>query len=205
MAGTPLKNLRMFQELCGKRALQNVILVTTMWDEIEETVGAQREKELKGKHWKPMIDRGSTTARYRGTFASAWEIVDYFAQDLTRRQAVLLQKEMVDMQKQLRETNAGQELYQTLEALIKKQRSLIHEIRQHTKREGDENMLLVLKAEYEVIRKQLAGTISGAQALRLPLGRRLLRFLRAPTGFMGRNGSVEISQFWADKPTNIRI
>ena len=33
MAGTLLKNLRMFEELCGKDALKNVILTTTMWDE----------------------------------------------------------------------------------------------------------------------------------------------------------------------------
>jgi hypothetical protein len=63
MARSPLKNLRMFQELCGKKALQNVVLVTTMWDEVNEAVGVQMEKELKDKYWK-VIDRGSATARF---------------------------------------------------------------------------------------------------------------------------------------------
>ena len=42
MAGTLLKNLRMFEELCGKDALKNVIL-TTMWDEVDEETGLARE------------------------------------------------------------------------------------------------------------------------------------------------------------------
>ena len=43
MVGTPLKNLRMFEELCGKDALKNVILTTTMWDEVDEETGLARE------------------------------------------------------------------------------------------------------------------------------------------------------------------
>jgi hypothetical protein len=47
MAGTPLKNLRMFEKLCGKNALRNIILITTMWDEVDEALGLQREKQLR--------------------------------------------------------------------------------------------------------------------------------------------------------------
>ena len=35
MAGTPLKNLQVFQKLCGRDALGKVYLTTTMWDEAE--------------------------------------------------------------------------------------------------------------------------------------------------------------------------
>ena len=35
MAATSARHLRTFEELCGKNALQNVILATTMWDEVD--------------------------------------------------------------------------------------------------------------------------------------------------------------------------
>ncbi|KAI6102828.1 hypothetical protein F5141DRAFT_1132860 [Pisolithus sp. B1] len=35
MAGTPLKNLRFFERLCGENATSKVTLVTTMWDEVD--------------------------------------------------------------------------------------------------------------------------------------------------------------------------
>ncbi|KAI6104713.1 P-loop containing nucleoside triphosphate hydrolase protein [Pisolithus croceorrhizus] len=60
-AGTPLKNLRVFEMLCGKDAMSKVILVTTMWDEVDSEVGKERLKELKESYWKGMVLRGSTT------------------------------------------------------------------------------------------------------------------------------------------------
>jgi hypothetical protein len=185
MAGTPLKNLRMFRELCGKKALENIILVTTMWDEVEENVGTEREKELRGKYWKAMIDQGSATARYQGTLESAWDIVEHFT---TQRQAVLLQKEMVDLKKQLPETNAGRELYMALEVLVRKQADILQKIRAETKRHEDgqdPKILHALQAECEAIRQQLHTTMKEMQVLKLPLGKRLSRLVWTPIGFKG--------------------
>ena len=75
VAGTPLKNLRMFEKLCGKNAFGNIILTTTMWDNIDDATGQEREKELRGLYWKSMIELGSTTVRYRNTRDSACEIL----------------------------------------------------------------------------------------------------------------------------------
>jgi hypothetical protein len=185
MAGTPLKNLRMFRELCGKKALENIILVTTMWDEVEPDVGSQREKELRGKYWKAMIDQGSATARYYGTLTSAWDIVEHFT---TQRQAVLLQKEMVDLEKQLPETTAGRELYTALEGLVKRQQDILQKIRAETKRhetQQDQRILHALQAEYEDVRQQLNKTMNEMQILKLPLGKRLLRLVWTPIGLTG--------------------
>jgi hypothetical protein len=93
---------------------------------------------------------------------------------------------MVDMKKRLPETKAGQELYQTLEALIKQQQVHINKIRAETKRENDENILLILKAEYKVIGQQLADAVAGANALKLPVGKRFLRFLSGPATALRR-------------------
>lgn len=186
MAGTPLKNLRMFRELCGKKALENIILVTTMWDEVDEHVGAAREKELRGKYWKAMIDQGSATARYHGTSESAWDIVERFT---IQRQAVLLQKEMVDLKKQLPETSAGQELYMALEVLVKKQADILQKIRAETRRQEtgqDPRILQALQAECEAIRQQLNTTMKEMHGLKLSLGKRLSRLVWTPIGFKSR-------------------
>ena len=182
--GRPLKHLRMFRKLCGRMTLENVILVTTMWDEVEEEEGHEREEELRGKYWKAMIDQGSVSARYHGTLDSAWDIVEHFT---TQRQAVLLQREMDELERQLTDT-AGQELYSTLEGLIKKQQDNLHSIRTETKRHEDEQdhgILHVLKTEYEGVRQQLEITMNEMQNLKLPLGKHLLRFVWTPVGLTG--------------------
>ena len=53
MAGTPLKNLRMFEKLCGEE-FDSIILTTTMWNEVDDNLGNGREDELKTLYWKSM-------------------------------------------------------------------------------------------------------------------------------------------------------
>lgn len=97
------------------------------------------------------------------------------------------------MQRQLPETSAGQELYRTLDALVKLQQALLQNIRAETKREADQNILLVLKAEAEIVRKQLDVAISAVETLKLPLSKRLLHLLRSSFGdSVRRNWCVDI-------------
>ncbi|KFY32272.1 hypothetical protein V493_00350 [Pseudogymnoascus sp. VKM F-4281 (FW-2241)] len=63
MEGQSLKNLRMMRKLCGTNSLKNVVLATTMWENVTESVGMERELELKQDFWKDMIEDGSTVAR----------------------------------------------------------------------------------------------------------------------------------------------
>lgn len=46
MQGSAKKNLLMFKKLCGKDAMKNVILATTMWGKVSSEEGAQRETQL---------------------------------------------------------------------------------------------------------------------------------------------------------------
>ncbi|RDB28781.1 Serine/threonine-protein kinase HT1 [Hypsizygus marmoreus] len=104
MRGTPLKNLNMFEALCGKDALKNVILTTTMWDQVNPETGNKRESQLRAEFWKPMMDHGSRVARFTSTFDSAWEITSQF--DINTPRAVQLQRELVDEKKDLNQTSA---------------------------------------------------------------------------------------------------
>jgi hypothetical protein len=89
--GTPLENLRLFEKLCGKHMFGNIILTTTMWDRIDDEIGQEREKELRGQYWRSMIELGSTTVRYRNTRDSAREILDRVLQGGLNRHALLME------------------------------------------------------------------------------------------------------------------
>ena len=191
VAGSPYKNLVMFEKLCGMNAPQNIILTTTMWDQVDDDVGSRREKELMAKYWKGMMDQGSKTVRYYNSAASAWNVIEHFVQVADARFDVLLRMEMVDIKKQLCKTQAGQALYGTLEMLVEKQQVMLKEIRADTRRRADNAMLSALKEEYEDIRKQhqeeyediqkrLQDTYDEMLTLNIPPGRRLLCILRRP-------------------------
>ncbi|KAH7925390.1 kinase-like protein [Leucogyrophana mollusca] len=123
MRGAPIRNLSMFEELCGVGALQNVILTTTMWDEVPIELGNRREDQLRTQFWKPFMDHGSRVTRFSSTFQSAWEIIDKF--HTADRQPIQLQKEMVDEGKPLSETSAYTVLVRWWTQLVVKFQDLI--------------------------------------------------------------------------------
>ncbi|KAG5638660.1 hypothetical protein H0H81_011212 [Sphagnurus paluster] len=105
MRGTPLRNLTMFEALCGKDALHNVVLTSTMWDEVFPDVGETREAQLIQEFWKPLMGTTCRTARFdKSSKESASDIVKLF--DINPPRALLVQKEMVDYQKDLQGTSA---------------------------------------------------------------------------------------------------
>ena len=125
MGGSPIKHLKMFHNLCGVEALKNVVLVTTMWDQVDEEEGDSRENELTNRYWKTMIELGCRTSRFENNTESALDIVSQF-QDA--RCTVLLQKELVDLHFQLAETSAGRIFFSSLVEFIKKTKELLAQI-----------------------------------------------------------------------------
>lgn len=68
-------DLAVFEVLCRKQSLKNVIFVTTMWDQVDEERGSRVEGELKEKYFKGMIKQGASVVRYDGTPDSTWDII----------------------------------------------------------------------------------------------------------------------------------
>ena len=67
MTGTALKNLDMFQRLCGEESLKNVMLLTTKWDKSPELQSAcNHELELVNNFWAFMIEFGSSHPKRLG-------------------------------------------------------------------------------------------------------------------------------------------
>lgn len=70
-------HINRFEKLVGKKdAPKRILLVTTMWDEVDYHIATLREDQLKMEFWKRFIDGGSSVARYRRSGASAWEILN---------------------------------------------------------------------------------------------------------------------------------
>ena len=109
-------NLELFKKLCGPNALSSVVLATTRWDEVPQSIAEQREAELRTteQFWGGMIAHGSNMVRQVGkpgspeAHASAHSIIDL----ILRKGSVVLdiQEEMVNQDKELGDTGAGQEL-----------------------------------------------------------------------------------------------
>ena len=175
MAGTPLKNLRMFEELCGKNAFKNIILTTTMWDEVDKEMGEDREAQLKKEYWRTMLERNSTTSRFLRTRESAFELIEPLIDAANIRSSVLLQNELVDMRKSLPATSAGLELFSAMGQLVSQREDLLRRIRKEMSRsDGDKMTLEPLQEEHQNLQKSLETMVFEMRRLRLPLGKRFL-------------------------------
>ncbi|RYP47908.1 hypothetical protein DL768_006124 [Monosporascus sp. mg162] len=108
--GSARKNLFMFKKLCGTEILQNVLLVSTMWENVEESDGVRRESELINtpEFWGVMAQNGAIVRRHYNTQESAVRLIRHF--ENYPKQVMSIQKEMVHENKRLDETEAGREL-----------------------------------------------------------------------------------------------
>ncbi|KAJ4398853.1 hypothetical protein N0V91_009904 [Didymella pomorum] len=110
-----IKTFEIFKKICGEEALKNVLLITSRWEGIEPSVGAERERQLKDNFWAYMVGRGSNISRFHGDRDSAITLV---SQLLCREKVVLqLQRELVDEKKNLSATVAGSFVDDNLEKL----------------------------------------------------------------------------------------
>jgi len=114
VGGIAAKNFRMFRQLCGDRALKNIVIVTNMWGEVSLEVGDAREQQLKtnSKFFKNAIDKGAGIARHDNTVDRAREIL----RGIMNKQPIVLgiQDEMINHGKHIRETDAAGELHRNI-------------------------------------------------------------------------------------------
>lgn len=105
------KNLFMFKKLCGRDGMKNIILGTTMWENVRREDGERREAELveTPEFWGNMIEHGSQIARHQNSSGSARRIIDRLIQS-TKPNTFAIQSEMVNDKLELNETSAGKEL-----------------------------------------------------------------------------------------------
>ncbi|KAG6833280.1 hypothetical protein H0H87_009455 [Tephrocybe sp. NHM501043] len=177
MLGTSRKNLDLFARLCGPDAIKNVILATTKWDELpNDETGQLRESQLKGEHWKHMVELGSRVHRFEGSQRSARRIVNYI---LAKQplDAVQIQTELVQIGNILAETEAGRTLRFTLQELLVMQKSMSANLRH-----GDGDPLMEAKTRENEDKIRL--TLKQIKELNIPLSRKITRFLGFTVSFI---------------------
>ena len=115
-------------------------------------VNESREKELREKFLKPAIEKGAKMIRHHNTTDSAYNIL----REIMKNQPVVLQiqKELVDENKDIIDTDAGGTINKEIRDLIKKHEQELKEIRdemQQALKEKDEET----RRELESVRREL--------------------------------------------------
>lgn len=174
MGGTSLKNLGHFENLCGKNMFRNIVLTTTMWDDVSQDTGETREGELRDKFWKGMLTRGSTIARFERTRDSAFRAIRPLLDAANDRHQLLLRKEVLDIELSLCATPAGQKLRPGLQAMTKQQRELQEKILQQLGSADSETALESLVQEYEALKQNpdFVKLLRGLEERHIDLGQR---------------------------------
>ncbi|KIM71210.1 hypothetical protein PILCRDRAFT_827098 [Piloderma croceum F 1598] len=171
MAGSTLKNLQMFAALCGRKAMPNVIIATTMWKKVTEEEGERAEQMLKRDFWKNMLADGCRTERFKDSHDSAWQIID----DAKKDQApVLLPREIVDSHLRLNETQVGIVLNKELEKLIKDRKDAARRLREQVQNQNNE---LVVQ-ELNELQEKINQTADQLRELKIPFTRRVRLFFK---------------------------
>jgi hypothetical protein len=174
MTASVLRNLQVFAGLCGQMAMPNVILATTMWNHVEEAIGARREQQLKETFWKEMLAHGCTIKRFERTHDSAWRIIDSLAQK--DKAPVLLPTEIVDSQLRLSQTKAGIALGSELRKLMHEQKEAARRISEKAKEHDNELVVQELNQRQAEIGLKIQQTAEQLQQLTIPFSRRIRMF-----------------------------
>jgi hypothetical protein len=176
MGGTPLKNLTMFQRLCGEDRFDKVVLTTTMWSKDEDSLESEREEELKATYWSSMIERGSGVHRFYNTSTSAWLIINELVRG--RRQYIQVQRELDPDWKDVPDTAAGRELHGMVGALVKQQQEVLRRVQDEVLKTKDPKVLEALLQEYTELGQRREKALREMQELSPPIFSRIYRRIK---------------------------
>ncbi|KAF8959512.1 P-loop containing nucleoside triphosphate hydrolase protein [Flammula alnicola] len=199
MLGTTRRNLDIFQNLVGKKALNSIVLGTTKWGSVQPKTGLIREQDLQSTYWIDMVKAGSSVFRVAEGAQCARNIVNHILCEIDKQVGVTrslkIQQELVNMKKIIPETDAGKALKYSLDQLIEMQKKRAEDLRTQVKRINDEE----LRKEFEAGEEKLRRLVYTAKEMRVPLSRRLKKFfdmvsLHTPHLQMLRGCLTRISQ-----------
>ncbi|KAJ4183385.1 hypothetical protein NW755_009876 [Fusarium falciforme] len=116
MQGTGKMNMWLLRKLCGRGAVNKVVLTTTMWELVEESTAEQRLKELEEteEFWGYMKKNRAGGHRHYNNKESALNVLSRFVpQELNVEPEVIklaIQTELADDHKTLDQTGTGKML-----------------------------------------------------------------------------------------------
>ncbi|KAF8859293.1 hypothetical protein BDZ45DRAFT_590027 [Acephala macrosclerotiorum] len=130
MLQSSVQNLAMFRKLCGAKNFSNVVLVTTMWDQVDADMGKIRESQLCSDFWELLISDGATVKRHYNSSPSATEII---LQVVKNNPMVLTIQEEMSKGATLAETEAGACINEDLIRLQKEHETKIAAVKEEMK------------------------------------------------------------------------
>lgn len=174
VGGIARENFRLFGKICGPKAMKNVLIVTSMWEEVSEEIGSAREQELASKaiFYQPAIEAGAKMIRHYNYAESARMVVSTLLANLAQK--LQMQCELVEQKKQVPETAAGVDLLQLLreqeERYQRQLQDLVDEMRDANRAE-----VMKLREELKKTREELRRTKKEAEKMEVGSVRRLLQ------------------------------
>lgn len=176
LTGSSLRNIKMFKELCGDDAYKHVVLSTSMWGKEDYSVSVGRESELKDENgfWGFMHSRGSPIMRWDNDRASALSIVDHLLKGRMKNGPATLQiqRELVDENRELERTSAGQQVNKDLAEAKRKWAAEIEQLReehQQAMEERDRDLAERLQKQEEDLQDKLKQADKAQEDLKVNL------------------------------------
>ncbi|OAG14668.1 hypothetical protein CC77DRAFT_1066727 [Alternaria alternata] len=118
--GSAVRALRAFKKMCGEEVFKGIIVATTMWDKVttDELAKAEvRHEDLQAKIRQDVIRGGGKLVRLSAVEIDAARILQHIVSK-DRRLTLAFQRELVDENRLIHETGAGQVLYDDLKGSI---------------------------------------------------------------------------------------
>ena len=149
----------MFRNLCGETSLCGVVIVTTMWSEITQPIGEEREKELATKDvfFKPALDKGARLARHTDTRESAQAIIRSIIDNQPTPITLQIQEELsrgLSISETLAGRELGHELFEQMERHRQEMRGLMSEMQEASRMRDEES-----RQELAVERRRMEASI----------------------------------------------
>ena len=194
MTGSSMKTFQIFQKICGETALKNVLLITSRWGEVEESLGASRERELRDEFWAYMLGKGSRMSRFHGDRQSAITLV---GQVLVQDSVVLeLQRELVDNGKRLNQTSAGSFVNDDLETLKSQYRDQLASLESLKQElvENDRAMKRQIQKDWAREQDRLASAEEQQVSLQAPVGVEVQRAIQQALAGSGPRSGRDLIQ-----------
>ena len=144
IGGISARNFRMFRNLCGETSLRSIVIATTMWDEVLQLIGQERERELATKDvfFKPALDKGARLARHTGTLESAQAIIRSIIMNQSTPITLQIQDELsrgLSISETLAGKELGRELFEQMERHRQEMRGLMTEMQEASRARDEES------------------------------------------------------------------
>lgn len=143
------------RRICGETTLRNVVLATNMWGNVNVETGAVREQQLAAEFVKPALDKGARLHRHYDTTESAHQIIRAILEN--HREALQVQRELVDEKREFDRTTVGEEITQEVDESTRRLQKEIDELQNalETVRGREKETRSELEAEIADLRENI--------------------------------------------------